>query len=220
MYPSGRSSQSQRVFDERPDGSKIIQTFVNQQIILSMALIFNKWFGLAAFPLFFLINGDFGLSEIKSPLSEPGRLPHPFHVSVIEINHNAADKTLEISCKIFTDDFERALAKNYKTKVDLINPPVKSRMDTLIKKYLLANLTIKANGKPAVFDYLGFENDHEAAYAYIEVTGITSVNRFDITTSIMYDLFDDQMNIFHITVDGKRKSTRLNYPEKETSLSF
>ena len=30
---------------------------------------------------------------------------HPFHVSVVEINHNAEDKTLEITCKIFTDDF-------------------------------------------------------------------------------------------------------------------
>lgn len=220
MYPSVRCCQGQRVFYERPDGSKIIQTFVNQQIILSMALIFNKWFGLAAFPLFFFIKGDFSLLGAKAPLYELGRMPHPFHVSVIEINHNAADKTLEISCKIFTDDFERVLAKNYKTKVDLINPPVKSRMDTLIKKYLLANLTIKTNGKPVVFDYLGFENDHEAAYAYIEVTGITSVNRFDITSGIMYDLFDDQMNIFHITVGGKRKSTRLTYPDKETSLSF
>lgn len=42
-----------------------------------------------------------------------GKPTHPFHVSVIEINHNAADKTLEISCKIFTDDFEKILAKNY-----------------------------------------------------------------------------------------------------------
>ena len=54
---------------------------------------------------------------------------HPFHVSVIEINHNAVDKTLEISCKIFTDDFEKILAKNYKAKVDLINPPNKAAMD-------------------------------------------------------------------------------------------
>ncbi len=61
-------------------------------------------------------------------------VPHPFHVSVIEVNHNAADKTLEISCKIFTDDFEKILAKNYKTKVDLINPADKAPMDSLVKK--------------------------------------------------------------------------------------
>ena len=29
---------------------------------------------------------------------------HPIFVSVTEIEHNNKDKTLEISCKIFTDD--------------------------------------------------------------------------------------------------------------------
>ena len=36
---------------------------------------------------------------------------HPIYVSVTEIEHNAKDKTLEISCKIFTDDFEKTLAQ-------------------------------------------------------------------------------------------------------------
>ncbi|MBM3416156.1 MAG: hypothetical protein FJY20_06850 [Bacteroidetes bacterium] len=205
-----------------------------------MALMFNKWFGLAAFPLFYLVSGDFCLSDARSPLRRAGLsavastfvktspdklakaegLPHPFHVSVIEINHNAADKTLEISCKIFTDDFEKALAKNYKTKVDLINPPDKAKMDTLVKRYLFSHLSIKANGKPVRYNYLGFENDHEAAYGYIEVPDVPSVNKFDISASILYDMFDDQMNIFHVIVSGNRKSTRLNYPDKETVVSF
>lgn len=194
-----------------------------------MALMFNKWFGFAAFSLFYMINGGFPLSESGTP--RPGAALsavavakeeglHPFHVSVIEINHNAADKTLEISCKIFTDDFEKALAKNYKTKVDLINPVNKAAMDTLIKKYLYSHLSVKANGKPVQFNYLGFENDHEAAYGYIEVPNVASVNRFDLSTSIMYDMFEDQMNIFHVVVDGKRKSTKLNYPDKEAVVSF
>ena len=59
---------------------------------------------------------------------------HPFHVSVVEINHNATDKTLEITCKIFTDDFEKVLVQNYKTKVDLINPPDRQAMDSVVKK--------------------------------------------------------------------------------------
>lgn len=146
--------------------------------------------------------------------------PHPFHVSVIEVNHNAADKTLEISCKIFTDDFEKILAKNYNAKVDLINPPNKPAMDSLVKKYLFSHLTIKANGKPVTFSYLGFENESEAAYGYIEVENIPSVSKLEISTNIMFDLFDDQMNIMHVTVGGNRKSNKLNYPDKEAMFSF
>jgi hypothetical protein len=146
--------------------------------------------------------------------------PHPIHISVIEINHNAADKTLEISCKIFTDDFEKTLAKKYNAKVDLINPPNKAAMDSLVKKYLLSHLSIKANGKPVSFSYLGFEHEVEAVYSYIEVENIPSVSKFDITTDVMYETFEDQMNILHVMVNGNRKSTRLNYPAKDAVISF
>jgi hypothetical protein len=145
---------------------------------------------------------------------------HPFHVSVIEINHNATDKTLEISCKIFTDDFEKTLAKNYSAKVDLINPPNKAAMDSLVKKYIFSHLSIKVNGKPVSLTYVGFENENEAAFGYVEVDNVSSVSSLNISTNIMYDQFDDQMNIMHVTVGGNRKSTKLNYPDKEASFSY
>lgn len=156
----------------------------------------------------------FGLSA-----AAPEKL-HPFHISVTEINHNAADKTLEISCKIFTDDFETILAKNYKTKVDLINPSAKAAMDSLVKKYIFSHLQIKADGKPVAFSYLGFENDKEAAYVFFEVVTISSVSKLEISNSILYDQFDDQMNIMHVTVAGNRKSSRVSYPNKESLFTF
>ncbi len=183
-----------------------------------MAAWLNKWLLLTVSPLFLLLSGH--LPNPAEPGTDQANLPHPFHVSVTEITHNAPEKTLEISCKIFTDDFEKVLSKNYKTKVDLINPPNKAAMDSLVKKYIFSHLAIKANGRPVQFSYLGFENDHEAAYGYIEVSNITSLSRLDISTSVMYDMFDDQMNIFHVIVNGNRKSTKLNYPDKEAVLSF
>lgn len=145
---------------------------------------------------------------------------HPFHVSVIEINHNASEKTLEISCKIFTDDFEKTLARNYNAKVDLINPPNKSAMDSLVKKYIFSHLSIKVNGRPVALSYVGFENENEAAYGYVEVDNVSSVSNISINTNVMYDQFDDQMNILHVTVGGNRKSTKLNYPDKEAGFSY
>ena len=145
---------------------------------------------------------------------------HPFHVTVTEINHNAAEKSLEISCKIFTDDFEKILAKNYKAKVDLINPPDKSKMDSLVKKYVFSHLSIKVNGKPVGFSYVGFENESEAAYGYIEVLNVPAVSKLEITNTLLFDMFDDQLSIMHITVGGNRKSSRLSYPDKELVVSF
>ncbi len=185
-----------------------------------MAAWLNKWFsfsGIAA--ILFLLNGNITPSETEPSLPRARGL-HPFHVSVVEINHNSPEKTLEISCKIFTDDFEKILGKNYKTKVDLINPPSHAAMDSLVKKYLLSHLSIQVNGKAVQFSYLGFEHENEAVFGYIEAGNIPAASKIDITSNLMYDLFDDQMNIFHVTVNGKRKSSKLNYPDKTVSMEY
>ena len=77
-------------------------------------------------------------------------VPHPFHVSVVEINHNPSDKNLEISCKIFTDDFESVLVQNYKTKVDLINPPDRKAVDKLIEDYIKPTSLLQPTANPPV----------------------------------------------------------------------
>lgn len=170
-----------------------------------MASLINKW-------LFFPLLSLFLVSA--SPV------PHPFHVSVVEINHNSQEKTLEISCKIFTDDFEKILAKNYAAKVDLINPPDKAAMDSLVKKYLMSHLSIASDGKPVRLNYLGFEHVKEAVFVYIEVENIPHVQKMAVSTNLMYDQFEDQVNIIHVIVNGNRKSTKLNFPETDAEIIF
>jgi len=145
---------------------------------------------------------------------------HPLHVSTTEVNFNAKDKTLEISCKIFSDDFESILARLYKQKTDLSNPNMKTAMDELVKKYLLSHLQLKANGKATTLNYIGFEIDHEATNIYLEVEKISSVKSIEVNNTILYDLFDDQMSIIHIVKGTIRKSSKVLYPEKKFAANF
>lgn len=145
---------------------------------------------------------------------------HPFFVSVVEVNHNAAEKTLEISVKIFTDDFEKTLAKKYNSKIDLTNPPDKAAMDKLVKDYISKNLSFKADGKSMGCNYIGFEQESEAVWSYFEITGIASVKQLTITNSLLHDLTDKQTNIMHVTVGGTRKSHKLDYPQTQVSFQF
>jgi len=48
----------------------------------------------------------------------------------------------------------------------------------------------------------------------------TAPKKIDVVNSILYESYDKQMNLMHVTVGGSRKSTRLNYPEKEASFQF
>ncbi len=147
-------------------------------------------------------------------------IKHPLHVSTTEVNFNAKDKTLEISCRIFSDDFEAVLVKLYKQKTDLSNPNMKTAMDELVKKYLLSHLQLKANGKAVTINYIGFEIDHEATNIYLEVEKIPAIKSVEVNNTVLYDMFDDQMGIVHVVKGSVRKSTKILYPEKKFIANF
>jgi len=189
---------------------KIIQSFANEKIIFSMAASIHKWLFVPCF-LFLVPSLNLVLKDCTL---------HPYYISVVEINHNATEKTLEISCKIFTNDFETTLEKNYKTKVDLVNPADKSAMDKLVSDYIKKHLSIKADTKPVNFSYVGFEKEDEAIYSYFQVDNVASVKKIDVTNSILHDFSDQQINIIHCTVGGKRQSDKLDYPKTEASFQF
>ena len=179
-----------------------------------MAIWLNKWFLLLGISLF--------AGPLQKPVAVPQakRIPHPIHLSVTEINHNAAEKTLEISCKLFTDDFEKVLARNYKTKVDLTNPPNKAEMEKLVNDYVHKHLSLQADGQPLAFTALGFEKDQDVVYSDFQCDNIKSLKSITITNTLMYDLFTDQIGVMHVTAGGERKSAKLDYPEKERGFSF
>jgi hypothetical protein len=97
---------------------------------------------------------------------------HPIFMSVTEIEHNATDKSLEISCKIFTDDFEKTLRKNHTGTVDLTNPKDRPAMDKLISKYVAEHLRIAVNGKMVILKYLGYEIIEEGVMSYYQADNV------------------------------------------------
>ena len=145
---------------------------------------------------------------------------HPIHVSTTNISYNNQDNKLEIICTIFTDDFEAALIKQYHAKTDLNKAEMHTAMDMLIKKYITSNLQIKTGAAPLNLSYVGFEINKEATDVYFETEKIPAVKKIDVDVSLLHNLFDDQINIVHITVGGVRKSEKLDYPNKRVSQVF
>lgn len=145
---------------------------------------------------------------------------HPIYVSVVEIEHNAAEKSLEISCRIFTDDFEKTLREIYPVKVDLLNPAMHEAMGKYVSGYVRDHFKLSVNGKPVSLRYLGYEEVEEAISSYYQVDGVESVGRIDIENDILYSYKQEQMGIMHLTVKGERKSLRLLNPDKKATVSF
>ena len=145
---------------------------------------------------------------------------HPLHVSTTEVDYNTSAKTVEITCKLFTDDFEDALSKTTKDKIDLSMPSMHANMDKLVSIYLSKNLKIKIDGNPRVINYLGFEIDREATNVYLEIENVQELKTADVYNTLLYNLFTDQMSIVHIVKNKNRISNKLLYPNKTVLVKF
>lgn len=145
---------------------------------------------------------------------------HPFYISVTEINLNTSDKTLEVSCKMFADDLEQIIEKNHHAQLDISADKDKSKFDSYIPPYVKSHLSILVDGKATNLSYIGFEKEKESAYCYFQAEHISSLKKIDINDSILHDFTSDQINIIHVTVNGKRQSTKLDYPDRNASFNF
>ncbi len=148
-----------------------------------------------------------------------GATRHPIYVSVTEIEHNAKENTLEISCKIFTGDLEAVLRKNNKIKIDLLAPTDKKAMEVLVNNYIQQHLKITVNEKPVLLSFVGYEQNEETIQSYFQVDEIKKIKSMEITDNILYEYKSEQISIIHVIVDGKRKSTKLNNPEDRFKYS-
>ena len=145
---------------------------------------------------------------------------HPIFVSVTTIDHNMANKTLEVSCKIFTDDLETTLRKKYNKKVDLLDVTLNEAMKPMVNDYIKMHLVITADGKLANMQFIGFEQQEEGIISYFEVKDVATVKKIEVMDNILYDEKPQQMEIIHVTVKGQRKSSRLDNPEEKVSFLF
>ena len=149
-----------------------------------------------------------------------GARTHPLYISVTEINHNTKDKILEVSCKIFTNDFEAVLEKMSGGRVDLSAAAAKAASDKLIDAYVEKHLRLKVDGKPVVLHFVGSEQENDGTWSYFQVNDVPAVKRVDAVDELLYDSFNQQINIMHVTVGGQRKSFRLDYPEAAAAFEF
>ena len=149
-----------------------------------------------------------------------GNIHHPIFVSVTEIEHNSKEKTLEVSCKIFTDDFEKTLRAEYKTHVDLLDEKVKPAMDKLVNDYVQRHLKIIVDGKIVSLKYLGFEKIEEGIYSYYQVDNVLNPKKIEVTDNVLLEYNTQQMNIVHVIVGGERKSAKLAGTDNKVTVQF
>jgi hypothetical protein len=140
---------------------------------------------------------------------------HPFFISLTEMRFNPQSNKMEIAQKIFWDDLEMALTKEFKEKVDFLNPKDKAKLENQLKTYLLKHNRIWVNGKILSLNYLGYEVDDEAAWFYLESSSTELPKTLEVHCSVLLEDQQAQQNIVHVYVRSKSPRSLLLGKGKE-----
>lgn len=148
------------------------------------------------------------------------RAKHPYHVGSVEINYNQKSKTFEVTGRFFLDDLENGLNTKYGKSLHFNDPKFKTQLNGSLKNYASEYFKLKANNKFLNVNYVGYEEDHESVNVYLESEKVDTPKKVEAAVSFLYNLFDDQINIVHIIVNGERKSEKLTYPNRYLFQQF
>jgi|GEM_PF-632195 len=156
----------------------------------------------------------------REAAAQPQKAAHPFYVSVTEIQYNEKSRSLEIAVKAFTDDLETALRKTFQTPTDLLSVKDRDLAARRLTEYISSHLAIRINNKPVSLKFLGYEQEREAIWSYLEAEQAPEPGNIEIVNSILYDSFDQQIHLVHVMVNRKRKSAKLAYPADRLRFDF
>jgi hypothetical protein len=145
---------------------------------------------------------------------------HPLYVSVVDVLHNDKSKSVEVTVKIFTDDFEATLKKNYGKTYDLILPANKDEANKVVADYIQKHVQIQTDGVAKPMHFIGYEKNDASIWVYLEIPDISAFKKVHVTTNILFDYIDKQNNIIHVTYKGNRKSKRLSFPETDADFGW
>ncbi|MDT0541087.1 DUF6702 family protein [Croceitalea sp. P059] len=134
--------------------------------------------------------------------------PHKFYVSVTNINYSEKDDALQITTRIFIDDFEAVLSERYGVDGELATSQEAKNAEQYMIKYLKTKFVMYLNGEQAQFNYIGKKYDNDVVICYLEIAniGFDDLKTIEVENEVLTDMYDEQKNLVHIKYQGKKKS--------------
>lgn len=134
---------------------------------------------------------------------------HPYYIGVSELQLYPEEQRLELSIRLFTDDFENALQKADGKKTDLLKSVKDTATNARIRSYLLKRVAVHIDKLPVNLSYLGYEVEADACWMHLEGTFNGKVDKVHFRNTALFEFIPTQQHIVHIQKGDYRKSGRL-----------
>lgn len=134
---------------------------------------------------------------------------HKFYVSIYQIHAAPEKEMLQITSRIFMDDLNAVLYRNYHKKTHLGEKNESPEDVVLMKKYILEHFSIKVNGLPKAIHYLSKDYEGNVMICYYRVNEVSEIKTLEVSNTVLMDLNAEQQNIIQTTIAGKKQNLLL-----------
>jgi hypothetical protein len=145
---------------------------------------------------------------------------HKFYVSVTQIDYLPSKKRIEITNRIFIDDLEKALQKKYNKKLWLTSSKEIPEAEELIKNYLNEKMQISVNNKVQKLEFLAREVEGDVLILYSKIVISKKISTFEVSNSILIEVFEEQQNIVHTNINSNKKSLLLTNTHVQEKIKY
>lgn len=120
------------------------------------------------------------------------------------MQYNPAEKTFEVSIRMFTDDLEKALSQENNLKVHL-SP--KDNYAPLVERYVRKHFALtNARRQAKAFQFVGKEQEGDATWIYLEIPFAEGPQGSSLRQDVLMELFDDQVNLVNVSYQSQKKT--------------
>jgi hypothetical protein len=131
---------------------------------------------------------------------------HPYYVSTLEIDYRPERAALQITMRVFTDDWQLVLNTHY-DKTLRLDPDTDTEQVVIHSiDYLQQHLGLNLNGTDVTPSVLGREYQDDQLVLYLEVAGVAELQTIAVSNRILFAELEGQQNIVRIKTPTKRKS--------------
>ena len=131
---------------------------------------------------------------------------HPYYVSTLEIDYRPDRAALQITMRVFTDDWLLMLNTHYDKTLRLDPDTDSVQVVTYSTDYLQEHLELNLNGTDVTPSVLGREYQDDQIVLYMEVAGVAELQTLAVSNRILFAELKGQQNIVRIKTPTKRKS--------------
>lgn len=144
---------------------------------------------------------------------------HAYHSSITELRYNAAKKQLELSVKVFTDDFEKALSQGQPTRVNLTDagPRPLALASALLQRTVQFSTVA---GKALPLQVLGMQPENDGYWFYCKVPLPEPLPGVKLRHTLLLDQFPDQMNIVNVEAGTQKQSALFRAGHEQQTINW